>query len=461
MNAHCSCTLAAIAALLGLSSAQPSTITVTVPDYVVERVGDVDEVTIPGGRLLVDEDGTPVVPYYIKSISIPRGRRVRSIELEGLSGVKQESGLRLPIVQPDYGPAAAPVSGPYPADEFAWSESDVEGTRKLHLLLYAVTYDPKTTELTFHKDYQFEVTYGPGDMRISRVAPGQAAYEPGDKATVTAHVEKQGDAQAVKAILRVTRQVGASPGEEVVALEHRLEAPGSVAFEWSTSDVGTGTFDVEVVVCDTEGNELDRSGTVVQIGLPLGEVTSFDVSPSHFRIGDDITMKLDFRNIGSADLLGDCVFRIRKAGELVDEMHVDMKTTKPGGTRTFKEKWSTDGAEKSAVYTAVGFVRYEGTACEPARATFSTNRMPEVVLKVLPDTVVVGDEASFDASGSADADGEIVEYGWKFGDGGTGTGVKAAHAWMQPGEFTVRLTAVDNEGGTGTAEQTVVVTEEQ
>jgi hypothetical protein len=32
---------------------------------------------------------------------------------------------------------------------------------------------------------------------------------------------------------------------------------------------------------------------------------------------------------------------------------------------------------------------------------------------------------------------------------------------MQQGEFTVRLTVVDNEGGTGAAEQTVVVTEEQ
>ena len=111
------------------------------------------------------------------------------------------------------------------------------------------------------------------------------------------------------------------------------------------------------------------------------------------------------------------------------------------------------------VYTVVGFVEFEGMACDPARAMFSTNRMPDAAFADLPDSVAVGEEVLFDASGSKDADGEIVEYRWDFGDGGKAEGATASHGWMQLGEFVVRLSVVDNEGGAGTVTRVVVVGE--
>jgi len=59
----------------------------------------------------------------------------------------------------------------------------------------------------------------------------------------------------------------------------------------------------------------------------------------------------------------------------------------------------------------------------------------------------------FDASGST---GEIAEYRWEFGDGGTATGKVVTHTYYQPGEHRVRLTVVGKDGRTATAEGEVV-----
>ena len=62
---------------------------------------------------------------------------------------------------------------------------------------------------------------------------------------------------------------------------------------------------------------------------------------------------------------------------------------------------------------------------------------------------------TFDAGASSDPDGTIAAYEWDFGDGTTGTGVTASHAYATGGPRTVTLRLADNEGAlaatTGTA----------
>jgi len=60
--------------------------------------------------------------------------------------------------------------------------------------------------------------------------------------------------------------------------------------------------------------------------------------------------------------------------------------------------------------------------------------------------VCPGDEVLFDASGSRDADGEIIHYRWDFGDGSTGEGETARHVFSQPGTYRATLTATDDSG---------------
>jgi PKD repeat protein len=61
----------------------------------------------------------------------------------------------------------------------------------------------------------------------------------------------------------------------------------------------------------------------------------------------------------------------------------------------------------------------------------------------------------FNASYSSDPDGEIVSYGWNFGDGGTDSGVQVSHTYASAGTYTVVLTVIDNGGASDTDTQTV------
>jgi PKD repeat protein len=64
---------------------------------------------------------------------------------------------------------------------------------------------------------------------------------------------------------------------------------------------------------------------------------------------------------------------------------------------------------------------------------------------------------TFDASASTDDHG-IASYAWTFGDGGTGSGVTASHAFASAGTYTVTLVVTDAAGQTGTVAKAVAVT---
>lgn len=49
------------------------------------------------------------------------------------------------------------------------------------------------------------------------------------------------------------------------------------------------------------------------------------------------------------------------------------------------------------------------------------------------DLLNVGEVVTFDASGSYDLDGSILSYDWAFGDGTTGVGRIATHAYSSKG----------------------------
>jgi C1A family cysteine protease len=71
-------------------------------------------------------------------------------------------------------------------------------------------------------------------------------------------------------------------------------------------------------------------------------------------------------------------------------------------------------------------------------------------------TVAASSSVTFDAGGSTDNEG-IASYSWVFGDGATGTGKTAAHAYSSPGTYTVMLMVEDKAGNTATSSLTVTV----
>jgi serine protease len=64
---------------------------------------------------------------------------------------------------------------------------------------------------------------------------------------------------------------------------------------------------------------------------------------------------------------------------------------------------------------------------------------------------------NFNASASTDRDGHISSYNWDFGDGQTGRGVTTNHTFVNPGNFTVALTVIDDDGASNSASQVISV----
>ena len=64
---------------------------------------------------------------------------------------------------------------------------------------------------------------------------------------------------------------------------------------------------------------------------------------------------------------------------------------------------------------------------------------------------------TFDASASADPDGQITAYAWNFGDLTLGSGQVTPHSYTMAGTYNVSLTVTDNESFTSTAYRDIVV----
>jgi PKD repeat protein len=90
-------------------------------------------------------------------------------------------------------------------------------------------------------------------------------------------------------------------------------------------------------------------------------------------------------------------------------------------------------------------------------AIMVTNPPPVASFSMTDDAPAIGDEVTFNASGSYDANGEIMTYTWDLGDGTTATGIEVTHTYAEEGYVVVTLTVTDDEGETASARHALTV----
>ncbi|TIC81543.1 PKD domain-containing protein [Nocardioides sp. GY 10113] len=83
----------------------------------------------------------------------------------------------------------------------------------------------------------------------------------------------------------------------------------------------------------------------------------------------------------------------------------------------------------------------------------SVNQSPTAAFTSSVDSLT----AQFDGAASSDADGTVASYAWDFGDGATGSGQQAQHAYAAAGTYTVTLTVTDDKGATDSVSHDVTV----
>ena len=151
-------------------------------------------------------------------------------------------------------------------------------------------------------------------------------------------------------------------------------------------------------------------------------------------------------------------------------------TTQSGGTVSFDTSGTSSGwgetysldfgdgsvlngdtADLGAVahtYTAPGTYTVTLTVVDPAgdrvedvETIVVANSPPVAHCSLQPQPVVLHTKpVTFDASGSTDPDGSIVDYDWDFGSGSSGQGESFQHTYPNPGTYTATLTVTDNSG---------------
>ena len=75
---------------------------------------------------------------------------------------------------------------------------------------------------------------------------------------------------------------------------------------------------------------------------------------------------------------------------------------------------------------------------------------PRAALTATPIEIQQGEEVTFDARASDAIEGVITDYSWDFGDGVEATTITGftSHQFMESGQFNVRLTVTNDQGGT-------------
>ncbi|MFI7587166.1 PKD domain-containing protein [Spongisporangium articulatum] len=100
-------------------------------------------------------------------------------------------------------------------------------------------------------------------------------------------------------------------------------------------------------------------------------------------------------------------------------------------------------------------VRFDDLQAAPiGTATPPVNQVPTASFT----STTSGLTANVNGSASSDPDGTIASYGWAFGDGTTGAGPTASHAYAAAGTYQVTLTVADNTGATASVTRPVTVT---
>jgi chitodextrinase len=84
---------------------------------------------------------------------------------------------------------------------------------------------------------------------------------------------------------------------------------------------------------------------------------------------------------------------------------------------------------------------------------------PRATLEAYPTLIQEGEMVTLDARDSSPVEGVITNYVWDFGDGTTAETVVGftSHSYLSYGQYTVRITVTNDQGGTDDALATIIV----
>ncbi|UCC86494.1 MAG: PKD domain-containing protein [Anaerolineales bacterium] len=355
----------------------------------------------------------------------------------------------------DNQPPQAIPGGPYSLDEGGQIAFNGRGSK-----------DPDGNIVKYEWDFNYDgrsfvadavgqtvtTSYPDGPKKVT--AALRVTDDKGASHTVTVQVQVQNVAPTAEAGGPYTGQVGA-----IISLAGTATDPGSIDqaglnYTWDFGD-GTkgsgpivghsytqpGNYTATLTVTDKDGAHV-TDAAAVQVVAANQSPTAVISGPASGLVGDT----LSFSASGSYDNDGSI----------------------EGYAWNFGDGTTSNQAEPSHTYNQAGSYQVTLTVTDNGGLTDQTthtiqieepapaNQSPTAVISG-PASGLVGEPLSFDASGSSDSDGSIIDYAWAFGDGAVGSGITVTHVYTQAGSYQLALTVTDDGGLTAGTINTIQV----
>lgn len=438
---------------LGVCETTTNVIEVTVPDYLVKKIGGWDYVEIPGGEDYLVE-GMPIVPCYSVTVDYPKGIRVQRVFILERSEMTIVTNLNLSTAtETEYLPRGAELpssteDGWYPDKDYFWKTwVNSDGSSTLLIAMLPLYYNTRTSEVRFYRKYVFNIIYIYTSISIVEISIDKPICDPGENITAEVVVVNREGAEDIIVSSLIKRYgseevVHGLPLWKLVA----LSGEASFALTWSTNGIPTGDYYLEVMLNDTAGNWLGTRTQNFRVGRPFLNVTNFYVTPKNFDIGQEVEVVMEVLNIGSTSISCRCFFNILESGARLSSLQQDVYLLEPSKSHKFTYTWNTSSAVKGKIYYIVAYVSYDGQTTTPMSAIVSTNLFPIARISFSPQKAGIGEVVAFDASGSFDPDGELKSFFWDFGDGTNASSSRTTHCYYEPGFYEVMLTVMDKDG---------------
>ena len=217
-------------------------------------------------------------------------------------------------------------------------------------------------------------------------------------------------------------------GDGTAAVQRELTGPGTPSFDHAYADAGV--YHVEFTVTDSAGESATAGQTVlVENAVAAG--------------GPDISS-----DEGSSVTLG--------GASSPPDAHTTVTWDFGDGSP------QADGVEQQHVYRDDGVYTARVTVKDDTRTVSDDVRVTVANVTPVPGLTVGGNAEPgkpVAMRGFARDPGpdDVLSFAWKFGDGATATGRRAAHSYAAAGTYTVELRVDDGDGGTATSQAKVVV----
>jgi plastocyanin len=299
----------------------------------------------------------------------------------------------------------------------------------------------ETTELIDEPTVDFAATPSAGSRELSLDYAVPASYEAESQIHIYVRID---DARR--------EFVGTFPAGESASKSFQLDAEISgVPFE-------TGST-VEVLLRDIDTAETIASSERVVGG---GEATEKD-STASIRFADQPLIdetQVEATYSVDADYVVQSYLRIEL--RLPDKTAILLSLIDPGDEDTatfhFDKNPLSAGEEIEIAISDTGVLANDtATVLVQDNGEQENVGTPTPELSYRPDQPTTGEEVEFDASDSDSPNGDILSYEWNFGDGSSAAGEQVRHVFESPGDYTVTLKIVDEEGEQQVTEVTVSV----